>query len=37
VAAFQELGTQPATPWLVTWESRAGKVITRVSLPTDLG
>jgi hypothetical protein len=37
VAAFQELGTQPARPWLMTWESRTGKVIKRIPLPTALG
>lgn len=37
VVAFQELGTRPARPWLMTWVARTGKVIKRIPLPTDLG
>jgi hypothetical protein len=37
VATFQDLGTRPAKPWLMTWESRTGKVIKRIALPTDIG
>ncbi len=37
VVAFQELGSQPARPWRMTWVGRTGKVIERIPLPADLG
>jgi len=37
VVAFQETGAKPAKPWLMTWETRSGRVLRHFPLPASLG